>query len=76
MNERIKELAEQSGVIYDWDPGTDGPEVYFDRQEDFEKFAELIVRECASLNFRSTGEVTTEGEGIIGDLILGHFGVE
>jgi hypothetical protein len=46
MNERIKELANQSGVVYDWDPGTDGPEVYFERQEDFERFTELIVAEC------------------------------
>jgi hypothetical protein len=43
MNKRLQELAEQAGVTYDWDPGTSGPEVYFDRQEDFEKFSELIV---------------------------------
>ena len=42
MNERIKELAIQAGVTYDWDPGSAGPEVCFDRQEDFEKFAELV----------------------------------
>jgi hypothetical protein len=49
MNERVKELAKQSGVVYDWDPGTSGPEVYFDRQEDFEKFAELVARECMTI---------------------------
>jgi hypothetical protein len=49
MNERIVALAVKAGVTFDWDPGTDGPEVYFDRQEDFEKFAELLVRECAEL---------------------------
>ena len=49
MNERIKELAVKAGVTFDWDPGTNGPEVYFDRQEDFEKFAELIVKECHML---------------------------
>ncbi len=40
MNERIKELAEQAGVI----PGVMGLNrfTYFDT----EKFAELIVREC------------------------------
>ena len=46
MNERIKELAIQAGVTYDWDPGSAGPEVCFDRQEDFEKFAEAIIRDC------------------------------
>jgi len=41
-----------------------------------EKFAELIVLECADLNFRSTGHVTTDGEIAIGDMIRNHFGVE
>jgi hypothetical protein len=47
MNERIKELAKQAitvehGVIQ---PRTKGTVYHFDK----EKFAELIVRECASL---------------------------
>ena len=38
MNEQIRELAKEAGLIqYD----TDG------KKEDVEKFAELIVRECA-----------------------------
>ena len=37
MNERIKELAEQQGLT--------GPNFYISEQE-LEKFAELIVREC------------------------------
>jgi hypothetical protein len=76
MNERIKELASQAGVTYDWDPGTGGPEVYFDRQEDFEKFAELIVRECASLfadDLRTMGDFT---ERACRRAIKEHFGVE
>jgi hypothetical protein len=69
MNDLIKELARQSGVVYDWDPGTSGPEVYFDRQEDFEKFAELIIRECvAHLNF--------VGDEYAGIELLEHFGVQ
>lgn len=47
MNEIIKKLANQANVTFDWDPGTSGPEVYFDRQEDFEKFIQLLINECA-----------------------------
>ena len=43
MNERIKELAEQCGF-------KSNPDIY-DRNQSFdiEKFAELIVRECAAI---------------------------
>ena len=44
MNERIKELAEQASVSSLWMSGTDqqGNPI-------LEKFAELIVRECAEI---------------------------
>jgi hypothetical protein len=48
MNERIKELAEQAGFSKDrfdlfWDEDANAEGV------DLEKFAELIVQECAAL---------------------------
>lgn len=46
MNNQILKLAQQAGISFDIDPGTSGPEVSFDRQEDFEKFAALLVKEC------------------------------
>ena len=60
MNERIKELAELSGFKVDWQH----EDVQALKMARFEKFAELIVRECASL--------------VVGDptFILAHFGVE
>ena len=49
MNERIKELAEQSGLL----PKEIGPVVETrhmnKKQQDLEKFAELIVKECANV---------------------------
>ena len=40
MNERIRELARQSGLVqYDTDS----------KMQDAERFAELIVQECASI---------------------------
>jgi hypothetical protein len=41
MNERIKELAEQAGLEYNFDP------MLWLKHE---KFAELIVQECISIN--------------------------
>jgi hypothetical protein len=49
MNERIKQLAEQAGLRFTqlmsnpMVPAVDGKET------DLEKFAELIIQECASL---------------------------
>ena len=39
MNEKIEELAEECGII--------GGDIYEDRVVDYEKFAELIVLDCA-----------------------------
>ena len=43
MNERIRELAKQTGYI--WHASGD-PQIYEFTPEKLEKFAELIVREC------------------------------
>jgi hypothetical protein len=56
MNERIKELAIKAGWSEDIR--------YAPRAKEIEKFAELIVRECATLAYDGPGG------------ILEHFGVE
>ena len=66
MNKRIQLLAEQS-TTYTWVPGT-GTRVDFDQ----EKFARLIVQECAN---RATWAQDTNEEDIGGE-VLKHFGVE
>jgi hypothetical protein len=43
MNERIRELAKQTGYI--WHSSGD-PQIYEFTPEKLEKFAELIVQEC------------------------------
>ena len=84
MNERIKELAEQAEAQY-CDLGDAScfkrlglVEAVVFKPEDLEKFAELIVQECANVvdSLTSTpgyGEVDCWAEGV--DL-LQHFGVE
>ena len=69
MNERIKELIQQATRIVDG-----GPDMFSMPREIFdkEKFAELIVRECAELSADNAGY---NGLNIF-DKILKHFGVE
>ena len=52
MNERIRELAEQAGFVF-IENGVYGQRWYHNKcgmdAPEFEKFAELIVRECVKL---------------------------
>ena len=41
-----------------------------------EKFAELIVRECANIDFRRKVGLTADDHYEIGKVIKQHFGVE
>jgi hypothetical protein len=67
MNERIKELYLQA-VEY-----SNGQMTFGDTREYFaEKFAELIVLECASVNYNSPFQ---DGEFHARE-VLEHFGVE
>ena len=46
MNKRIKLLAEQAEIDYDLRPEIARAPVWIGTDEELEKFAELIVREC------------------------------
>jgi hypothetical protein len=59
MNERIRELARESGLLVHNPEGV---------PTKLEKFAELIVRECAAIALREDHEPS--------ECILRHFGVE
>jgi hypothetical protein len=50
MNERIKKLAEQAGIEFTYDP-TETPMRAFAEcwEDELEKFAQSIVKECAEL---------------------------
>ena len=67
MNERIKELAKQARLLTGWPVG----------EVEFQKFAELIVRECADVAY---GTYWQDPEGVRGiylkDAILENFGVK
>jgi hypothetical protein len=75
MNERIKELARRSGALPTQDCGV--PQWYIDEDE-FEKFAELIVRECIDI-LPEKVKIDDIYDAIIlvkcGTAIKEHFGV-
>ena len=83
MNERIRELLEKATVdaLFETRDAVDlldNPVTKQQRQLQLEKFAELIVRECANQLPRISEDYYT-GDGIVEDaqkLILEHFGVE
>jgi len=73
MNERIRQLAEQAGAVFEQTNGlNDCPQDSLVGDE-IEKFAELIVRECAGL---MDGRRIEYGNCKDGRVILKHFGVE
>ena len=67
MNERIQELVEQATICY-----SNGQERTFDKQ----KFAELIVRECAGIASEYDAPKMSGPGMIIANRIESHFGVE
>ena len=88
MNERIKLLAEQAGYyLYDLTETHECKTVETDSTDEWttlEKFAELIVAECAKVAvFKDSGTVATAnvagymaaGRSIAASLIKEHFGV-
>ena len=70
MNERIKQLAVQANVLH---------ADFFDNELEVEKFAELIVRECAEIAKKVDGDESDDyqsGRTWAGIDVLKHFGVE
>jgi hypothetical protein len=72
MNERIKELARQAGLkIESFMTNPPKPFQILGSTEQFEDFAELIVRECANV------ALWEQGKGYdVGEIIKEHFGVK
>ena len=73
MNKRIQQLAEHATTEHTsyYDGRGNVTETYFDK----EKFAELIVQECASIDFRREVGLTADDDYEVGKVIKEHFGV-
>jgi hypothetical protein len=71
MNERIQQLAEQAG-LYDEKSPDEVPEF----TACFEKFAELIIRECAVYVKNSNCFTYASQADLCAERMKEHFGVE
>ena len=69
MNQQIEKFARECGA---WNQVYGNRTFMIDEHFDIEKFAELIVRECAG----KVDWILAEGGKTQGDLIKEHFGVE
>ena len=83
MNERIKELVEQAGFIYfQSDEDSNTPiDWSCDYTEELEKFAELIIKECAKQSmligrYHDINGITPDLAIAIAVGLKKHFGVE
>jgi hypothetical protein len=75
MNERIKQFAEQAGgEFYEGFAGS--PNAVRFMETDLEKFAEAIVRECASMAVDEADKCGEQSSEMAGYAIRQHFGVE
>jgi len=82
MNERIGKLAVEAGALWhhgDWNM----PSCVYFGEKDLEKFAELIVKECAGIcececewNGDADTFAASEAYNECADAIKEHFGVE
>ena len=67
LNERIKELAQQAGFKVNWH----NADVQAIKMARLEKFAELIIRECADI-----ASINQFQYDAVGNYVKKHFGVE
>lgn len=74
MNERIEQLAEQAGLWNDMEPTRrSGRYVGYMNVADVERFAELIIQECAHVGFNAA--YPSKGVAVAVE-IKEHFGVK
>lgn len=82
MNERIRELAEQSGIEFDDDFSLEPETIYYLKLSDFEKFGELIIQECCIEIAEEAAKHSHYGMGVLAvssnsiARIKQHFGIK
>jgi len=75
MNQRIRALAEKANIEFTYDP-TETPIRAFAEcwEDDLEKFADMIVKECGVALSPMLRDMISRGQAV--ELIKKHFGVE
>ena len=75
INPRIKKLFEQANGQFYISPGNQTPRFVFEHN-DLLDFVDLIVQECANIDFRREVGLTADDDYEISKVIKVHFGVE
>jgi hypothetical protein len=76
MNEEIRKLAFQA-MSLNQKVSDDSFFVEVSKLNEFEKFAELIVRECADIAKHHVMNISTYGDAeFVGEQIKEHFGIK
>ena len=75
MNERIRQLAKQAEIDYELREEIARAPVWIGTDEELEKFAELIVRECIEVVEKQKAKMSYGPTFVIED-IKQYFGVE
>ena len=70
MNKKIEELAKEAGL--DWALKRASVAGQTDDKESIEKFAELLIRDCA----KQVNHIYKQGGGTWGEVILKQFDLE
>jgi hypothetical protein len=76
MNERIKELTKQAEIKFEATLEHSGIDTAVITPADLEKFAELLIKECANIDFRKKAFLSQYDDASVAKTILEHFGVE
>ena len=77
MNERIEELGEQADLLGEFTPTKiPGRYVGYITEEQIQKFAKLIVRECMDIAYAYDAPKLSGPGMIVANRIEDHFGVE
>ena len=75
MNDKIRELLVESGFCFwadeEWGPGPGKVSWDCDYEKEFDKFVELLVKECAVTAANAEGIC-----GVTAEEITTHFGIE
>jgi hypothetical protein len=77
MNQRLRALAEKANIEFTYDP-TETPVRAFVEcwEDDLEKFADMIVKDCCDVLIKWKHEPFPFDESVAVSLIREHFGVE
>ena len=76
MNERLTKLAQQANMEFTYDPTEPPVRAFVECWEDeLEKFAEMIIRECAKVSSDQVMDVEGNDWGVSW-AVKKHFGVQ